>query len=316
VSAPELRVVPDDADSELHAWARRIKLAQRKSVEAVLHLGRELIAAREANPGEWVRLFSDQPNCISDPVPFSYRKATRLIAIVENSILSDGTRVSHLPAAWSTLYELSQIEPDVLNDLIARGLVHPEMERDEATRLREFPISPAEMITRLTAMFGGNEMLHAAISERRRETRESVQDTIQSLWEDVESGRLDPATWKPTPSPHATPFKTLAVHFKNRQDIEAFASLIYRLDEPVKFDPDVAVRAVIRTAQAVASKCATTKPLIDALRAEADALEAYQAIATAAQPEAPAESTTATKTAAAPGAATSGGAAPTLASVR
>lgn len=134
-------------------WALRIHAEWRKSVQGILGVGRQLIAAKEAcEHGEFLRLFKGHENAVSDPVPFSERTAERLIAVASHAVISNPTHVSDLPQSWGTLYELTKVPNADLNDAIAAGRINPEMTRSEALALHADPVvQPARPVHEVLA---------------------------------------------------------------------------------------------------------------------------------------------------------------------
>jgi hypothetical protein len=118
------------------AYADRIRVALGRSVEAILEVGRALLAAKAAlDHGMWERLFAGHPAAVLRPVPFSIRTAQRLMAIAEHPVLAQATHVSCLPPSWGTLYELTKVSEPVLERALRDGWIHPDMERAEAEAL-------------------------------------------------------------------------------------------------------------------------------------------------------------------------------------
>jgi hypothetical protein len=71
------------------AYADRIRVALGRSVEAILEVGRALLAAKAAlERGTWERLLTGHAEAIERPVPFSIRTAQRLMAIAQHPVLS------------------------------------------------------------------------------------------------------------------------------------------------------------------------------------------------------------------------------------
>jgi hypothetical protein len=125
--------------SNAEYWAPRITAEWRKSVEAVIGVGRQLIAAKEACKGEFTRLFKGSDNAVSDPLPFTVNTAERIMAVARHPILSDSAHVQTLPQSWGTLYELTKVPETDLAEAIATGKITPEMTRAEAAALRGRP---------------------------------------------------------------------------------------------------------------------------------------------------------------------------------
>jgi hypothetical protein len=118
-------------------WAPRINAEWRKSVEGILNVGRELIAAKQAcEHGEFLRLFKGHENAVSDPVPFGIRWADMLMAVALNPVLADWKHASNLPQSASTLYELTKLDYETLIAGIKAGEITPETTRAQAAALR------------------------------------------------------------------------------------------------------------------------------------------------------------------------------------
>jgi len=116
--------------------ARRIARRWEEGVAAIVDCGQLLIDAKNELPhGEWTAM-------VEELLPFSSRTAQKLMGIARNSWIADSTHMTLLPPAWSTLYELSRLPEDALERAAAEGLLRPEMERNEAVRLRR-PLAPA-----------------------------------------------------------------------------------------------------------------------------------------------------------------------------
>lgn len=97
--------------SSRREWALRIKKAHAKSVEAIIRVGSELIAAKAALPhGEFQKM-------IRRDLPFKERTAQKFMKIARHPFLSNASAWTHLPPEWTLLYRLSSFEPDILEEL-------------------------------------------------------------------------------------------------------------------------------------------------------------------------------------------------------
>jgi hypothetical protein len=122
-------------------WAPRINAEWRKSVEGVLNVGRQLIAAKEAcEHGEFLRLFKGHENAVSSPVPFSRQTGEQLMAIAMCEPIANCQHVSNLPQSWGTLHELTKLEDEQIIAGIKAGEITPDMTRAEASALRSDPV--------------------------------------------------------------------------------------------------------------------------------------------------------------------------------
>jgi hypothetical protein len=117
-----------------HVWAARITACWRASVEAILEVGRLLIAAKEALPhGQFGPM-------IKSELPFTESTAQRLMTIAADQRLSNPAHVQHLPPSWGTLYELTKLPDDEFEAKISDGTIRPDMmRRDLAPPKAEAP---------------------------------------------------------------------------------------------------------------------------------------------------------------------------------
>lgn len=119
-------VVVDRSPDQL---ARLIRLDLAGAVEGIVAAGRHLREARE------VVLHTHWEDWVRDDVGISPAKARKLMAIADNPALSNRSHGNDLPASWTTLYELSTLEPEVIERGIQEGKITPETERREARAL-------------------------------------------------------------------------------------------------------------------------------------------------------------------------------------
>lgn len=112
-------------------WADRIRASLATSVESIVAVGVDLVAAKsQLGHGRFTRM-------VEVDLGMNIRSAQRFMAIADHPVLANTTHGSHLPASYRTLYELSRVEEDLLEKAIADGLVTPEMERKDALDLAE-----------------------------------------------------------------------------------------------------------------------------------------------------------------------------------
>lgn len=122
-------------------WAPRINAEWRKSVECIVNVGRQLMAAKEAcEHGEFMRLFKGSDNAVSEPVPFGIHTADRLMAIAAKPAIADCAHAHTLPQSWATLYELTKLDDAEITARVEAGEITPEMTRSQAAALRADPI--------------------------------------------------------------------------------------------------------------------------------------------------------------------------------
>jgi hypothetical protein len=126
-------------------WAPKIHGEWRKSIEGILGVGRELIAAKEScEHGEFLRLFKGHENAVSDPVPFTESSGRMLMQIAANPVIANREFVHVLPQSWGTLYELTKLDDETLIAGIKAGEITPETTRAQAAALHADPVETPE----------------------------------------------------------------------------------------------------------------------------------------------------------------------------
>lgn len=92
-------------------------------MKAILEVGRLLAEAKEALPhGAFGRM-------IDTDLPFTARTAQMLMAIGADPRITNAKYVSHLPASWGTLYELTKLDDKTFDEKLADGTIRPDMMR-------------------------------------------------------------------------------------------------------------------------------------------------------------------------------------------
>lgn len=126
-------------------WAPRINAEWRKSVQGIVNVGRELMAAREAcEHGEFSRLFKGHDNPVTEPLPFTIHTADRLMMIAARPAIADCAHAHNLPQSWATLHELAHLPDERIVAGIEAGEITPEMTRSQAVALRADPLRRPE----------------------------------------------------------------------------------------------------------------------------------------------------------------------------
>lgn len=119
-------------------WARLVRRDLGQAVAGVIAAGRHLEEAK------WeVVQFTDWERWCRDSVGISRQTAFRLMTIAGHAVLSNVAHVQHLtaeggcvlPSSWSTLYELSRLDPHLLEAAITDGRVRPDLTRKDAKAL-------------------------------------------------------------------------------------------------------------------------------------------------------------------------------------
>lgn len=110
-------------------WAGRIRPLLTRAAESIIAAGAELATARDACPhGQWGPLCAE--------LGLTGRTAHRFMEIARNPTLANRTHASDsLPPAWTTLYELSKVQPDQLAAALDDGVITVETGRGQAQQL-------------------------------------------------------------------------------------------------------------------------------------------------------------------------------------
>lgn len=133
-------VKPTDSGLVLTAdqWADRIRAHLGEAVEGILGAGRDLVASKQQlGHGRFTRM-------VEERLPFSVRTGQMLMAIAGHGTLSNANHGSLLPPSWRTLYELSRLPTDVVEEALQSGVIRADLERQEAHELvlRYVPAKP------------------------------------------------------------------------------------------------------------------------------------------------------------------------------
>jgi hypothetical protein len=118
-------------------WANTINGHLKTSVESILAMGRDLIAAKkQVGHGPWLTMFPGRPDSVAKPLGFHESTARRLMIIVAHKELTNRAHVHVLPPSWGTLYELTKVPEPTLRKALTNGSIRPDMERREVASLR------------------------------------------------------------------------------------------------------------------------------------------------------------------------------------
>jgi hypothetical protein len=128
---------------KLRRWRKAIVTSWQRHVPASTVTGRLLIRSHDdliSHHGAWLSM-------VRNDLPFDYSTAKKLISIAENPVLSDDSYRNRLPVAWTTLYQLSLIDPPTLKRLIEQGEVNASTEREDVERLRRTILAGTQLAT-------------------------------------------------------------------------------------------------------------------------------------------------------------------------
>jgi len=110
-------------------WAALVRADLGHAVAGFVAAGKHLKQAKaQMKHGEWLPW-------IERELPITERTVQRLIEIGDHAALANPTHAPYLPPHWYTLFELSRLDPMLLEAAIQAGDVHPELERKAASAL-------------------------------------------------------------------------------------------------------------------------------------------------------------------------------------
>jgi hypothetical protein len=122
-----------------HDHAGFIAAAWQKSIEAFIETGRRLIDARkELAHGEFLAM-------IKNDLPFGEDTAERLIKIARDPRLSNSAHGRILPPSWRTLFELTKLNDEQFDRLVAAGVIRADMQRWEIEDLASVDYTPSRL---------------------------------------------------------------------------------------------------------------------------------------------------------------------------
>src|SRR6266478_5511075 len=134
-----------------HDHAGFIAAAWQKSIEAFIETGRRLIDARkELAHGEFLAM-------IKNDLPFGEDTAERLIKIARDPRLSNSAHGRILPPSWRTLFELTKLNDEQFDRLVAAGVIRADMHRWEIEGLASVDYTPSPA-TRLSSNASKNPL--------------------------------------------------------------------------------------------------------------------------------------------------------------
>lgn len=110
-------------------WAALVRSDLGQAVAGFIAASKHLVQAKQQIPhGDWLPW-------VKRELPISISTVDKLIALSRNPALTNSEHVTNFPPSWGTLYELSRLDPPLLEAAIEAGRVHPELERKEAKAL-------------------------------------------------------------------------------------------------------------------------------------------------------------------------------------
>jgi hypothetical protein len=137
----------------LDQWADKINTAWRRSVPAIIETGQLLRQAKKAlGHGNWSKMAGDDSLHMAGKLDFELRIAQMLMRVAENPVLSNAKNFSFLPPVYSTLHQLTALDPDKLQRMIEDGGVNPRLRGREAKALCNGHILPEDFCKTVMAL--------------------------------------------------------------------------------------------------------------------------------------------------------------------
>jgi hypothetical protein len=112
-------------------WAEVIRHDLATGTAAYISAGRKFIEAKQALK----RTNGSFTHLVTDLLGYDLDTVERWMEIARHPVLSDSANSRILPTAWTTLYTLSRIAPELLAKYIADGTVHGRLSGKAATQL-------------------------------------------------------------------------------------------------------------------------------------------------------------------------------------
>lgn len=120
----------------LHDAWQQFDNAQERAVDAAIHLGRELLDAKEhLGHGNFLRLFRDHANPIENALPFNARWARNLMTLASAKTIANRQYTTDLPASVQTLATLARLDDEVIEQAIESGEITPKLTQQQAKEL-------------------------------------------------------------------------------------------------------------------------------------------------------------------------------------
>jgi hypothetical protein len=141
-------------------WATCINASCRRSVEALIQAGLELLSAKQdLDHGDWLRLFDLRL------VDIHQREAERLMQVARHKVLANPTKWSNLPASLQALCALSRVEPRVLDVALISGEISPSTTIKKA---KEFGAKHLQITRDAEGVINGDAQPQAGKKSRRQ----------------------------------------------------------------------------------------------------------------------------------------------------
>lgn len=116
--------------SKIRNYVKKIEKSWHTALESIFAVGDLINAAKkELSQEEFNHLIGSRDAGL---LPFGRRTAERLAEIARARALRRVSTLKQLPASWTTIYELKDLDREELNEAIRDGSIHPDLKREEA----------------------------------------------------------------------------------------------------------------------------------------------------------------------------------------
>src|SRR6266567_2587217 len=112
----------------------QIRIHPSQSVEGIICAGKVLLEAKNKLDRKSFIAMLEAHDC-----PISESTAIRLMNIARHPVLGNYSHVQNLPPHWGTLYELSKLDPKVLEANLEDGTITADIERKDVAKLLPAP---------------------------------------------------------------------------------------------------------------------------------------------------------------------------------
>jgi hypothetical protein len=121
-------------------WANRINASWRRSAAAFIETGQLLVECKKTVPhGAW-------ENMLATELDFPKDTAQRLMAIGRDARIAKPEFMRFLPPSYMTLYDLTKLPDDELEQALTSGAINPKMLRPDVPKKRkESPLGGAAL---------------------------------------------------------------------------------------------------------------------------------------------------------------------------
>ncbi len=120
-------IIPSPSEN-IGKYKKKIETAWNKCAESILQVCNELNDAKE-------NLEKDVFERLLKQLPFGKRTAERLLSIGRNDLIS--THIKAMPPSWGTLYEISTLENEELEQAVTTNIINPTVTKASINKFKK-----------------------------------------------------------------------------------------------------------------------------------------------------------------------------------